>query len=155
LVTPGTVLRWHRRLVARSWTYPNRTGRPGLSDKVAALIERLARDNPPWGYKRVQGELLKTLLAFVAGGSARRATLLRAEQTRPGRCRTGPTEDLLPVVEDLDRPGAGAARPCHGPVAGVVHGGFHPCPSGRTVGCPTWTKCASQSAEWICAYVID
>ena len=59
LVTPGTVLRWYRHLVTRKWTYPDRTGRPPVSAEIAALIGRLATENNGWGYKRIQGELLK------------------------------------------------------------------------------------------------
>jgi putative transposase len=59
LVTPGTVLRWHRCLVARKWIYPYRTGRPPVSAEIAVLIERLATENNGWGYQRIQGELLK------------------------------------------------------------------------------------------------
>ena len=54
LVRPATVLRWQRRLVAKRWTYPSRTGRPPLPADVAALIERLATQNPSWGYTRIQ-----------------------------------------------------------------------------------------------------
>jgi hypothetical protein len=59
LVTPGTVLRWHRRLITRKWTCPHQTGRPSASAEMAALIERLATEHNGWGYKRIQGELLK------------------------------------------------------------------------------------------------
>jgi putative transposase len=52
LVNPGTVLRWHRRLVARKWTYPHRSGRPPVGAEIAALIERLATENNSWGYRR-------------------------------------------------------------------------------------------------------
>jgi putative transposase len=58
LVTPATVLRWHRRLVTKKWPYPNRSGRPPLDSTIATLIERMARENETWGYQRVRREAL-------------------------------------------------------------------------------------------------
>jgi putative transposase len=73
LVTPGTILRWHRRLVAKKWACPHRVGRPPLQDAVAVLIERMARENHRWGYQRIRGELLK--LGHCVGASTIRRVL--------------------------------------------------------------------------------
>jgi len=76
LVTSGTILRWHRRLVTRKWTQaPPRGGRPALASDVVALILRLARENPRWGYRRVQGELKK--LGMSVSATSIRTVLLR------------------------------------------------------------------------------
>ncbi|MER6145679.1 helix-turn-helix domain-containing protein, partial [Streptomyces sparsogenes] len=59
LVTPRSVLRWHARLIAWKWTYPSRRpGRPPKPEALRQLVVRLARENPAWGYRRIQGELL-------------------------------------------------------------------------------------------------
>jgi putative transposase len=56
IVTPDTILRWHRRLIAEKWTFaPKRPGRPGIMKELSSLILRMATDNPAWGYTRIQG----------------------------------------------------------------------------------------------------
>jgi putative transposase len=89
MVTPATLLRWHRELVARRWTYSHRRGsQRGLHDDIVELVLRLARENPRWGYLRVVGEC-RSLGVAVSAFSVRR--ILRRHHLGPAPRRGGPT----------------------------------------------------------------
>lgn len=93
-VSPGTLLRWHRELVARRWTYRHRRpGRPQTPIEVRELVVRLARENPGWGYRRIQGEL--AVLGIRLAASTVWTILKKAEiEPAPKRAEASWTEFL-------------------------------------------------------------
>ena len=91
LVTPDTIVRWHRDIVRRRWaarSMRGRTGRPATRRNIQALVRRLARENPEWGYRRIHGELAG-LGVKVAASTV--WEILKASGIDPARRRTGPT----------------------------------------------------------------
>lgn len=87
-VQPATLLRWHRDLVRRRWTYPHRSGRPAIPAGTVGIVLRLARENPSWGYRRIQGELV-TMGLRLAPSSV--WAILRRHRIDPAPTRSGPT----------------------------------------------------------------
>jgi transposase len=89
-VTPATILRWHRHLVARKWTFTGRRrpGRPSTGVSVKTLIVRMARENPTWGHRRIQGELARLGYAIAASTVWE---ILHAAGIDPAPRRAGPT----------------------------------------------------------------
>jgi putative transposase len=89
VVTPETLLRWHRRMVRRRWTYPGQArGRPSVPQQVQTVIVRLATENPRWGYQRIRGELLRLGCQVSASTIAR---ILRASGLQPAPRHTSTT----------------------------------------------------------------
>lgn len=88
LFQPETVLSWHRALVQRKWTFPHkaRGGRPRVSQEIEELIVRIAKENPRWGYGKIQGELLK--LSYTVSESAVR-DVLKQHHIQPALKRNG------------------------------------------------------------------
>jgi putative transposase len=89
-VTPATLLAWHRRLVTRKWDYTSRRrpGRPSTAAAIRKLVIRIATDNPTWGHRRVQGELVKLGHPIAASTVWQ---ILHAAGIDPAPRRTGPT----------------------------------------------------------------
>src|SRR5437763_6522962 len=89
VVTPQTLLRWHRQLVRRKWAQPRRSpGRPTIDDRLRQLVLRFALENPGWGYPRIAGELLKLGLRVSPSTVTR---ILLTAGSGPAPRRSGPS----------------------------------------------------------------
>lgn len=104
LFTPDTILRWHRQLVAQKWDHSHRRekqqGRPRIRDEIVELVLKMAKDNPTWGYRRIQGALSNVGYHICESTVA---NLLKAKgiEPAPGRKRTGSWKTFLKAHWDV------------------------------------------------------
>jgi hypothetical protein len=111
IVTPDTLLRWHRQLIARNWTYARLgTSRRGVVTEIRALIRRMAGENPSWGYTRIQGAL--TNLGHRVGrqrlhGSCEPPAFRPRRNVRPRRRRSRGRTGVRPPPQIVSRPTCG------------------------------------------------
>jgi hypothetical protein len=117
LVTPDTILRWHRDIIRRrhaARSTRGKTGRPATRQNVRALVLRLARQNPEWGYRRIHGELAGLGVKVAAAGrmgdpqDPRHRPRAAADRSRPGRssCAPRPTRSWHPTSSPSTCPAA-------------------------------------------------
>jgi hypothetical protein len=140
LVTPETLLRWHRRIIARRWTYTHRRpGRPPLDQQVRQLILRLARENSQWGYVRIVGELRKlgvTVSATLVRNVLARAGVPPAPERAASNWRAflcQPETRSSPVIcSPSTRSGCGGCTCCSSSRSGVAGSSTSPARAGLT-----------------------
>jgi len=87
-VHPETLLRWHRDLVHRRWTYPHSPGRPSIPPSTVRMVVRLAKENPTWGYRRIHGGLVGLGISLAPSSIW---AILRRYGIEPSPTRSGPT----------------------------------------------------------------
>jgi len=133
-VQPATLLRWHRELVRRRWSYPHRRGRPAIAAELRGLVLRLARENPTWGYRRIHGELCRLGYQGRIGASTVWA-ILRHAGVDPA-----PTRSAVSWRQFL--------RAQANSVLAVDFSPWTPCSCGGCTSCLCWRWAPAGSTCW-------
>jgi putative transposase len=144
-VQPATLLGWHRDLVRRRWTYPHQRGRPPVATEVRALVLRLARENPTWGYRRVHGELCRLGYKGRIGASTV-WTILQRAGVDPAPKRSAVSWRQFPPGSGRQCAGRGLLHCGHGVAQAAV---CAVCDRDRDPSGPCAWGDAASGGEWV------